>query len=228
MAVAGADGLEHALGPGAVDGGAQADVGRVVDDVQPLGGEQHEGGGRAGQVREHAGMAVVVVAGGVQRLLVDRRGDDAGDLAGHRVLHRRSDEAEGGVAGAGVELARRDGAAGDRLVVHRGGGEGQRGAEETLGLLEARAVAVDADLRTVLLRHPAQGLDDDLGADPGGIAHGDADQAHAASGGANPVATRVYRPVFGPIRRDSCGASPGPSPGAHGGRREGERLPERL
>ncbi len=41
---------------------------------------------RAGERGQHAGMAVIVVAGGVQRFLVDRRGDDAADLAGHRVL----------------------------------------------------------------------------------------------------------------------------------------------
>ena len=32
-------------------------------------------------MREQAGVAVIVMAGGVQRLLVDRRGDDAGGLA---------------------------------------------------------------------------------------------------------------------------------------------------
>ena len=46
---------------------------------------------RAGQVREHVGVPGIGIAGEVERLLVQGRGDDGGDRAGHRVLDGAGD-----------------------------------------------------------------------------------------------------------------------------------------
>ena len=105
MRMADADGREYAFGRRASDSGFQRHMGRDVNCGQPLGRQQHEGGFCAGQRGEHARMAIIMMAGSVQRLLVDRRGDDAADLAAARHFHGTRNEAERRVAGAGVELA---------------------------------------------------------------------------------------------------------------------------
>ncbi|MNV85143.1 hypothetical protein D3C71_1790750 [compost metagenome] len=69
-----------------------------------------------GQVREHFGVAGVLVATGVQRFLVQRRGADRIDLLGLGQLHGAGDVLIGGVTGNRRQLAERQ-IVGDQVEV---------------------------------------------------------------------------------------------------------------
>ena len=69
------------------------------------------------QSGEIVGMALMAETGGVERLLLDRIGDDAGDLAGKSQLHRPIDRADHRGCLAGI------GTAGRRCRLSHGAGE---------------------------------------------------------------------------------------------------------
>jgi hypothetical protein len=90
-----------------LDGVEEADVRGHVDHVQP-GRHEHQGDlGGAGQGCEELRVAGEPVAGGVERLLVDRRGADRVDLARAREGHRPLDEPVRRFATGGREHAER-------------------------------------------------------------------------------------------------------------------------
>jgi hypothetical protein len=124
-------------------------------------------------------MAVIVVTGRVQRFLVDRRGDDAADIARLRGANGTLDIVETGVAGPSIELAERRDIAVERHMLDgnrvRTGGEIERGSNHSGGALQHVAIAEDPDARPFVGRHVGQGLADNLGTDPGRVAHGDSD-----------------------------------------------------
>ena len=201
--MAGADRLEHPLRRRPVDRGAQRDMGRDVDDVQPLGGEQHPRRLLPGQVREQAGVAVVVVAGGVQRLLVDRRGDDAGGLARLRPVRRRC-----GCTGSGLAAARTQHAEpvrqpldghvdhGDAVAARRD----ERQVEPAGGErpTEHRAVADDGEVAPRGASRAASALTVTSGPTPGRVAHGDHDRAVVRSGHSLVLPLEAIRVVNSP------------------------------
>ena len=186
--VPGADRLQHPLRLRPVDRGAQRDVGRDVDDVQPLRGEQHPRRLLPGQVREQPGVAVVVVAGGVQRLLVDRRGDDARGPArlrpfdgGADVLEARPRRSAGSARRSGPATPRR--------------GRRSRAMPSPPGATSGRSSPLAASARPSTARSPttaksrrsaassaASALTVTSGPTPGGVAHGDHDRLVVRSG----------------------------------------------
>ena len=92
-----------------------ADVGRDVNHAQ-LRRHSIIDTSRRGQVREHLGVAGVLVAAGVQRFLVQRRGADRVDLIGLRELHGAGDVPISSVTGDGRQLAERQ-VVGDQVEV---------------------------------------------------------------------------------------------------------------
>ena len=167
-----------------LDRGAQRHVRRDVDDVQSLRGEQHPGGAAAGQMREQPGVAVVVVAGRIQRLLVDRRGHDARGAAVLRELDRGADVLEGGLAAARAEHAEPVGKPVDRHVDQRHSTgralprrrERERDTARRDRAPEHRPIADDGEALPLRRAERRQGLDGHLGSDAGGVAHGDDDR----------------------------------------------------
>ena len=87
----------------------ECDMGRDMGDPEVLVREQHAGVAASGEVGEHVGVAGIGVAGEVDRFLGDRRGDDRGDAARHRVLDGLVDRREGEPAGLGVDRREVDG-----------------------------------------------------------------------------------------------------------------------
>lgn len=73
---------EDAVGFYAVDGDAERDVGGDVAHAKFVGDEHHGRVRSVAEMREQAGVAVEVVAGGVEGFLVNRRGDDRAHAAG--------------------------------------------------------------------------------------------------------------------------------------------------
>ena len=206
MLPAGADGVEHALRGGSLGRVLQARVRRDVDRGQLVRGEQHERRLGAGQRREQFGVAVEVMAGRVQRRLVERRGDDHGDLPRQRQFDRLHDELVGRLAAGGADLRvrHRVGALAihmehrHRAVVRLGrrDREAQAGAEQLVGALEAPEIADHGAARPLRRSHLRQRLDDDLRADAGRVAHGDADHggcAHVLPFGADAGGRRYTR-----------------------------------
>ena len=61
---------------------SSAHMGRDVADAHVAVGEHHHRTAHAGELRQHLGVARIVIAGLVERLLVERRGDDRADPAG--------------------------------------------------------------------------------------------------------------------------------------------------
>ena len=98
---------------------------RDVADLEPVVGEQHAAARAAGQLGQDLGMAGVGVARGVERLLVDRRGDDRVDLARERQPHGALDRGEGEPAALGAELAGLDRRLGRRRLDHADLGPGR-------------------------------------------------------------------------------------------------------
>ena len=133
-------------------------------------------------MRQHAGMAIIVMPRRIQRFLVDRRGDDAGGLAAHGQFHRAGDIAIGGLAAGRAQDAEFawqpiDGDMIDadtvtRLVRRK---DWQIDAAHRRGAGNRRPVPDDADLL------PQGGIARGkrphryLSAHPGGIPHGDDD-----------------------------------------------------
>ncbi|MNL31357.1 hypothetical protein D3C87_1531420 [compost metagenome] len=192
MIITGANGCQDPLWRRPIDGGFQRDMGRHMNDLEPLGSQQHEGGLLAGQGSQHARMAIIMMAGQVKRFLVDRGGDNAADRPGFGVADGLFDEAEGRVASARVELAPGQRAAFDGQIddeaikVDGGAGGGNR-------QVERGAIAVDAGARTVGRAHVRQGTDCDLGSDARRVAHGDADNvAQLGSPSIHPLGRRTY------------------------------------
>ena len=93
------------FGRGAFRHVLQRDVGGHVADPHVAVRQHHAGAFDAGQFGQHLGVAGVVVAGFVQRLLVQRRGDDAADAAVQRQADAAFDRLEGEAAAVGGELA---------------------------------------------------------------------------------------------------------------------------
>jgi hypothetical protein len=60
-----------------------------------------------GERLQHLGVAGVVDAGRMQRFLVDRRGDDGGDIAAQRELGGLPDAGRSRGAGARIDVAER-------------------------------------------------------------------------------------------------------------------------
>jgi hypothetical protein len=162
-----------------------------MDDVQPLGGEQHPGRPAAGQMREQPGVAVIVVPGRVQRLLVDRRGDDDRGPAALRELDRRADVLVRRLAAARAQHAEPLGKPLDGhvdhpdravAVAHPDTRSGRRH-----GALDHRPVADHCEAGALGRRQRRQRLDRHLGTDPGRIAHGDDDRAFVGCGHGAPL-----------------------------------------
>ena len=86
----------------------QRHVGRDMRDPQAVVRQHHAAALAARQVGQDLGVAGIGVARLVERLLVDRRGDDRIDLARQRQLHGPLDRGEGEPAGLGAEPAGRD------------------------------------------------------------------------------------------------------------------------
>jgi hypothetical protein len=73
--------------------------------------EHHHGAPHAGELCQHFGMARIVIAGLVERLLVERRGDDSADPLGLGEAHPALDRKVREAAPIGREPARQDGPA---------------------------------------------------------------------------------------------------------------------
>ena len=181
--VAGADRRQHAFGRRAADRGPQRDVGGDMDDVQPLGGEEHPRWAATGQMREQPGVAVIVMACGVQRFLVDRRRDDPGGLAGLREFDRGADVLEDRLAAARAEHPEPlrqtrhrhvDQGHGVRRLA-RWGFERQIHAARGDGAVQDGPVPDDGEPVALGRSEGRQRLDRHFGADARGIAHGDDD-----------------------------------------------------
>ena len=181
--------VQHAAQPlrrGALRHVLQRDVGGDVADPHVAVRQHHAGALDAGQFRQHLGVAGVVVAGLVQCLLVQRRGDDAADPARHRQPHAALHRLEREAAAVGRELAGpdrlalrprlqgRQGGPARSASVHRG--DAQVGANCARAACSAASLPITSRRRFAGLdpgAQPGGGLDDDLGADAGRVAHGD-------------------------------------------------------
>ncbi len=176
------------------------------EDAEPVDHEHRERLTAARELLEHLGVPGVRISGRPQRLLVDRGGGDRVDLAGlgeaYRALHRLP----GGAAGAGLhrahaerrrihvgEIEHVDDAVGEPPLPgarHRGsGGRGAEGAPRARNRLE---VADDQRPAHRVERGRGQGLDDDLRADPGGVAHRHGDDGPRARAGPLPRRARCH------------------------------------
>ena len=174
------DDATQALGGEALRHLFQGDVGGHVADAHVAVGQHHDRPAHAGELRQHLGVARIVIAGLVERLLVERRGDDPADPLGLGEAHAALDGKVGEAAAIGRELARQDG------VAFRTGLESaERRPFGILGLdlgdiefgrelrprpLQRNAAADHHELELPGLDpvpQPPRGLDDDLGSDPG-------------------------------------------------------------
>ena len=86
----------------------QRDMGGDVADAHVAVREHHHRPAHAGEIGQHLGMAGIVVAGLVERLLVERRGDDGADPAGLGEAHALLDGQVGEASAIGGEHARMD------------------------------------------------------------------------------------------------------------------------
>ena len=115
-----------------------------------------------------------MMAGKVERFLVDRRGDDAADHAGFGITHRLFDEAEGRVAGDGRQRAPWQRCAFDRQI-NDVRGKIDIDVERLAGCFQRRQVAVDTGIGAVRVTHFGQRPNRDFRSDAAGVTHGDAD-----------------------------------------------------
>ncbi len=177
------------------DGVDQPDMRRDVDHPE-LGRDQHHRDfRRAGERGQKLGMARIPVPGGVQRLLAQGRGADRRGLAGLDHLDGALDVAERRFAGDRRDAAERV-VLRDQPEIDAGHGAGCVGRlagrgdglhrqvffHDAAGLAQALGIADhdgSAERRDV---GPGERLHDDLGADAGGIAHGDRDGRSAHVG----------------------------------------------
>ncbi len=102
-----ADDRKLALGPGPLYGLAQRDVGRDVNDLKLVGDEHHRVVLGARKLGQDLGVPRIFVPREVHGLFVEGSCSYGGNAAGARELGRPLDVAEGGVAGAGVQLTER-------------------------------------------------------------------------------------------------------------------------
>jgi len=148
----------------------EADVRRHVHHPQARGEQQHRHLLGAGQLGEQFGVPRVAVAGGVQRLLVERRGADRVDAVGERELGGDAHVLEGRFAGHRRDLSPRQvgghTADVDDLEVDRDPAD-LGGRVEPCGVTDHQRI----DHRPHVLA--GEGLDHHLGTDPGRVAHRD-------------------------------------------------------
>ncbi|CUK09890.1 Uncharacterised protein [Achromobacter ruhlandii] len=163
----------------------QRDVNGHQQHAQFVVGEHHGEVVGARAFRQDLGVAGVVDAGLVHRLLVQRRRDDGADAAGLGVVDGGADVVVGGASGGRADLAvgqvgRQGGTTGHHLdAASIAAGLADVG---DLADLQARAQrGRGAPQRARIAIHHARGiqalgagLDDDFGANAGGIPHGDA------------------------------------------------------
>ncbi len=190
------DDAADALAGDQVRHAAQRHVGGDVDDPQLLAHQEHREILRVGEPGQDLGVPGVLHARGGERFLVDRRGDDAVDRAGLTEPHAGLDVGVGGAAGLGADRGLRQGGR-----IHVGQVEAldcarleaacvdgfdrvqpKRRPEQRQGRLHDRPVADDHRLARRRDLGPPQRLGDDLRADPGGVAHGDAEHGNASGG----------------------------------------------
>lgn len=142
----------------------------------------------ARQMREHFGVAGILVAAGVQRFLVERRRADGVDLPGFRQLHRARDEligriardgrqaAEGQVGRNQVEIDAVDRA---RLVARVGrfldAADLRRAADDLVRSFEPARIADHERTALPINDVVCEALDDDFRADACCVAHRNAD-----------------------------------------------------
>ncbi len=162
------------LGERHVAGGKHHRDRRVVHEHRLVGGSAAR--------RQPLGVPGEGQAGEVDGLLVDGPGDHAVPASGEAACHRRLD-----AGGADPSRRRRDPARGRRLGVARlqrrlddAAGRGEGESEGARAAREHRARADAVDLRRLGDPRVREGLQRDLGADAGGIAHGQGQaRAHA-------------------------------------------------
>ena len=134
-------------------------------------------------------MAVVVVTGGMEGRLVERRGDDHGDVAGLGKPHGAFHVTVGGLAAGGRQLAvleflltlgrdvdnrhRTDGRGRQR------GFEGEAGLAQRIGALQEPEIADHGAAGPVCRGHLGERLHRDLGTDTGWIPKGDPEHGSA-------------------------------------------------
>ncbi len=124
-------------------------------------------------------VAVEMMAGEVHRLLVDRRRDDAIDLAGHGKFDGALDVAHGCVSRHGTDLADLRQAAVDHDFIDRNDtsrrhcGKPQLRARHPVCPLQRLDIAYDNEIDPVGFRQCRQRLDDDFRSDAGRIAECD-------------------------------------------------------
>ena len=80
--------------------------------IEAIIGQQHEGGLLASEGRQHAGVAIIMMASGIQGFLADGCCDDAADLVGLCHVDSAFDVAKAGLAACLVQLAEGQGHAG--------------------------------------------------------------------------------------------------------------------
>ena len=153
-------------------------------DPQLLIGQHHGEIGGAGMGGQNLGMAGVVDARRLHRLLVQGRGDDGIDLAGLGQARSRARHRHRRPRRPAHRCARRGDRAGSRLAGSRSMRPGRASASAGVAMTRSASSAprsVDGAMQDRLIaddegrRQAALGpeLDDDLGTDAGRIAHGD-------------------------------------------------------
>ena len=132
-------------------------------------------------MRQHPGMAVIVMTGGVQRLFIDGRGDNSRGLAAGRHLHRAVDVLERRLAtGFGQDPKA------TRQPVDRNVNDTQGTIACRVGQFQGQITGSNRALQRIMIAnhgvtfaiaggHRSNRLHRDLGADTRRVAHGDND-----------------------------------------------------